>query len=142
MLGRKQYDEEMIRDFFHHLQAELAVCLTQVAPDGQTPNRELLAQLAWYAKKYDVCGLLSTVEADTTEVPPGCVEDLLKNVRAARTHELKAALDALDALGPVVTEALLCLRQPHQVPKRRVKLTDVMERLRASGLTDLGRAAC
>jgi hypothetical protein len=139
---RQYYDEVMIRDFLRHLRAEVAVGLMQVAPNGQTPSRELLAELAWFTTKYDVCGLLSTMEADTSRVPQGYVEPLLKDVRAARARELEAALKALDALAPVLAEAFLSLREPHRPPKRRIKLADLMERLRTTGLENLGTAAC
>ncbi len=143
MWGKKrQYDEEMIRDFMRHLRAEVTMCLFHAMREGQTPSKELMAELAWFSTKYDVCGLLPTMETDTTEVPEDCVPGLLKDIQAARARELKNALDAIEALGPILAESLLCLRQPHRLPKTRVRLADVMAKLRASGIGDLGKAAC
>ncbi len=143
MRNKKQYyDEVMIRDFLRHLRAELAVGLIQIAHNGQTPSREMLAELAWFTTRYDVCGLLSTMEADTSQVPQGCVETLLKDIHAARARQLQAALEAIDALAPILAEAFLSLREPHRPPTRRVKLVDLMKRLRTTGLENLGTAAC
>ncbi len=140
--SKQYYDEVMIRDFLRHLRAELAVGLAQLSHSGQTPSRESLAELAWFTTRYDVCGLLSTMEPDAARVPQDCVESLLKNVRAARARELQTALEAIDALAPILTEAFLSLREPHRPPKRCIKLAEVMERLRTTGIEGLGSAAC
>jgi hypothetical protein len=121
----KRYDEEMIRDFLHHLRAEVAMSLFQLTRNGEPPDRGLLARLVEYAGKYDVCGLLPTTEVDAAGVPADCVEDLWKDVKAARVREMEKALDALDALESVLVEVFRCLKQPHQALTRRVRLADV-----------------
>jgi hypothetical protein len=121
----------MIRDFLHHLRAEVAMELFQLTHGGETPDRALLARLAEYTEKYDVCGLLPATEVDAEGVPADCVDDLWKDLKAARIREMRNALEALDALESVLVEAFQCLKQPHQMLKTRVRLADVFAGRRA-----------
>ncbi len=125
MRETRRYDEEMIRDFLHHLRAEVAVSLFQLTHNGEPPDRGLLARLTEYSGKYEVCALLPKTEVDAAGVPEDCAEDLWKDVKAARIREMKNALEALDALESVLMEAFQCLKQPHQVSTKRVRLADV-----------------
>jgi hypothetical protein len=137
MLHTRRYEEEMIRDFLRHLRAEVAVCLFQQTHNGEPPDPLVVAELTHFADKYDTCGLLPTLEAETHGVPRDLIDRLWKSVRAARAREMQNALEAFDALGPVLAEAFACLRQPHHVPRRHIPLAEVMAKL-----GELGTAAC
>ncbi len=124
---KKRYDLEMIHDFLRHLRSEVAACHHQNTHEHRALSPELLAEITKYSGKYEVCGLLPVIQPDAAGVPEEQTKELWEKVRAARAKEMKAALDALDTLESVLTEAIGSLRNPDEMPKAKIRLADFIE---------------
>ncbi len=126
-MGQNRYNPEMIHDFLRHLRSEMAACRFHNMHEQQALGPDVLAEITKYSEKYEICGLLPVIEPDATGVPQEQKKDLWEKVRAARAKEMKAALDALDTLESVLTEAIRSLRNPDEMPKAKIRLADFIE---------------
>ena len=126
-MGHKKYDAEMINDFLRHLRSEVTACRLYNTHEQQALSPDVLAEITKYSEKYEICGLLPVIEPDATGIPEEQKKDLWEKVRAARAREMKAALDALEALESVLIEAIRSVRNPDEVPKAKIRLADFIE---------------
>jgi hypothetical protein len=101
------YDVEMIRDFVDHLLWELRISHFETTGTGGGLNPELVDQLERYMRKRQTVGLLMGHQADRN-IPREKVQQFREALNALRQRQI----DRLEALRPLLNEALFCASRP------------------------------
>ena len=126
---RRGYDIPMIRDFFEHLTWEARVRHTECVGRPGAVNPELVEQLAKYIKRRKTVGLLMANRV--TPDPTGAVshDRAMAALGEHNAAQAQAWVDALEALRPLLEEALYCAGRPDTFLVRSRTALQVMNEL-------------
>ena len=105
----KGYDTEQIRDFLHHLLLEVRLHRHELEHGPGSVTREMAEAVGYYAEEYSPA-LLPTIAIDPDSGTGAECREAVEVMRARELERLTAAEAHLEALLPLVEEALEVVR--------------------------------
>jgi len=108
--AERRYDTKMIRDFFDHLMWEWRIMdYENHAKDPSVTNPEFVEMLVKYQRKYNCAGLaLGNVLARDEGMEESEYDRAMPILQRRLAGKSEAVLAMLEALTPVMDEALMC----------------------------------